>query len=41
MDNNGNGKETYIETLGQSSIIGTYATLREEDYTYSCKAKTD
>lgn len=41
MDNNGNGRETFIETLGQSSIIGTYATLKEEDYSYSCKAKTD
>lgn len=41
MDNNGNGRETYIETLGQSSIIGTYATLKEEKYSYSCKARSD
>lgn len=41
MDSNGNGRETYIETLHQSWNIGTYATLQEEDYSFSCKAKTD
>lgn len=39
MENN--GRETYIETLSQSSNVGTYSTLQEEDYSYICKAKSD
>lgn len=39
MENN--GRETYIETLKQSCNIGTYSTIQEEDYSFTCKAKTD
>ena len=39
MENN--GRETFIETLNQSCNIGTYSTLQEEDYNFTCKAKTD
>lgn len=39
MENN--GREVFIETLTQSCNIGTYSTLSEEDYTFSCKARSD
>jgi CRP-like cAMP-binding protein len=39
MENN--GRETFIETLSQSCNIGAYSTLQEDDYSFSCKAKTD
>lgn len=39
MENN--GRETFVETLGQSCNIGTYSTIQEEDYNFTCKAKTD
>ena len=39
MENN--SRETFIESLSQSSNIGTYSTLQEEDYNFTWKAKTD
>mmetsp|Transcript_20180 Transcript_20180/g.19822 ORF Transcript_20180/g.19822 Transcript_20180/m.19822 type:complete len:114 (-) Transcript_20180:721-1062(-) len=39
MENN--GRETFIETLHQSSNIGTYSTIQEEDYNFTCKAQND
>ncbi|CAI2379009.1 unnamed protein product [Moneuplotes crassus] len=39
MENN--GRETYIETLGQSSNIATYSTIQDEDYNFTRKTKND
>lgn len=38
---NNNGKESYIETLYSGCTIGSYSTLKLEDYTIFGKAKTD